>query len=462
MRGNTISLKLQRGRVTQTGSLFQYDYGQRLILLGVDLPSSYEVHFSNSENGSSKTRIGSSEGVDIPDEYLTSGEKIHVWLFLHDGANDGETEYHGIINVTRRATPTDTPPTPVQQDLITQTIAALNAAVEEAEGIAEAIPGTINDALEEAKASGEFDGAPGRDGYTPVKGVDYFDGQDGKDGKDGADGAPGQPGQPGRDGVDGKDGADGKDGQDGAPGEDGYSPTVSVSDIPGGHRVTITDEDGVHTFDVMDGQTPSVPVQDVQVNGTSILSQGVANIPVGSSSDYGVYMVSNSLGINVTNGKLQVVNASSANIKAGSDGYKPVTSNRVNEATFYGLAKAAGNSDQSSSSNAVGVYTEDAKSKISDMLDAPETVNGSTPSINAKPGVRYICGEVSTLTIVAPASGIIDVTFDSGSTPTVLTVTPPTGQTMRWIGDDPTTLEANKHYEINIMDGCNGMVVSWT
>ena len=36
-------------------------------------------------------------------------------------------------------------------------------------------------------------------------------------------------------------------------GADGYSPTITVTDIPGGHRVTITDADGTHTFDVMDG-----------------------------------------------------------------------------------------------------------------------------------------------------------------------------------------------------------------
>ena len=34
-------------------------------------------------------------------------------------------------------------------------------------------------------------GLPGNDGYTPVKGVDYFDGQDGKDGQDGAPGRDG-------------------------------------------------------------------------------------------------------------------------------------------------------------------------------------------------------------------------------------------------------------------------------
>lgn len=78
-----------------------------------------------------------------------------------------------------------------------------------------------NVALEKAKASGAFDGADGEngktpyihngywfidevntgvkaqgiDGYTPRKGVDYFDGTDGKDGKDGMNG---------KDGVDGK------------------------------------------------------------------------------------------------------------------------------------------------------------------------------------------------------------------------------------------------------------------
>lgn len=37
-------------------------------------------------------------------------------------------------------------------------------------------------------------------------------------------------------------------------GKDGYSPTIAVDDIEGGHRVTITDKDGAKKFDVMDGQ----------------------------------------------------------------------------------------------------------------------------------------------------------------------------------------------------------------
>lgn len=34
----------------------------------------------------------------------------------------------------------------------------------------------------------------------------------------------------------------------------GVSPTVGITDIDGGHRVTITDAEGEKTFDVMDGE----------------------------------------------------------------------------------------------------------------------------------------------------------------------------------------------------------------
>ena len=201
-------------------------------------------------------------------------------------------------------------------------------------------------------------------------------------------------------------------------------------------------------------------VQDVQINGTSILNNGVANVPVAGPDTFGVIKQGSGLSVD-TNGKLYANFANSARIKAGTASNYMLTPALQNESAFYGLAKAAG-ADMASSSNPVGTYTENAKSAISQMLDAPETVSGTTPTITAKPGVRYVCGECATLSITAPASGIIDVTFESGSTPTVLTVTPPTGMTMKWIGEDPTALEANKTYEVNIKDGCLGMVVSWT
>lgn len=224
----------------------------------------------------------------------------------------------------------------------------------------------------------------------------------------------------------------------------------------------LTDSGHKHSDYLTSHQT--IPVTNVQLNGTSILNNGVANVPVAGSSTLGVISAKTTDGLFVgTDGDLRVQRASSSEIKSADQAYRPITPYTQHESTFYGLAKAAGDNTQSASSNAVGTYTEDAKSKISDMLNSSISVSGSTPTITAKSGIRYVCGEVSTLTIVTPATGIIDVVFESGSTATVLTVTPPTGMTMKWAnGFDPTSLEANTVYEINIMDGIYGVVGTWT
>lgn len=59
------------------------------------------------------------------------------------------------------------------------------------------------------------DGEPGKDGYTPVKGVDYFDGA------------------PGKDGVDGYTPVKGVDYFDGVDGKDGYTPQKGVDYFDG-------------------------------------------------------------------------------------------------------------------------------------------------------------------------------------------------------------------------------------
>ncbi len=51
----------------------------------------------------------------------------------------------------------------------------------------------------------------------------------------------------------------GEDGE-GRPGADGVSPTVTVTDITGGHRITIIDAINTQSFDVMDGADGVTPV----------------------------------------------------------------------------------------------------------------------------------------------------------------------------------------------------------
>ena len=169
-------------------------------------------------------------------------------------------------------------------------------------------------------------------------------------------------------------------------------------------------------------------------------------------------------------GELIVSNPANNTIKTAGGGWS-ITPQTQHIAVFYGLAKAAGDTTMSSSSNAVGTYTADAKAAIHTMLgidpasiaaqvDIPlvETVSGTTPSITGQPNVRYVCGEVSTLSITPPASGSVDVIFESGSTATTLTV-PNTVKWPAWFDD--TSLEANTTYEILITDGVYGSVMTW-
>lgn len=206
-------------------------------------------------------------------------------------------------------------------------------------------------------------------------------------------------------------------------------------------------------------------ISDVQFNGTSLVRQGVADVPMASASDYGVVRLNQALyGLEIVNGLLQTSPANASHLKQGANGYRPVTPNNMDIAVFYGFAKLAGAS-MATSQNPVGEFTDDAKSKISDMLNAPVSVDTATPSIIGQSGLRYICGECATLSIIAPSSGCIDVVFTSGSTPTVLTVSSAkAGATeIKWAnGFDPSGLNANTTYEINILDGEYGVVGMWT
>ena len=58
----------------------------------------------------------------------------------------------------------------------------------------------------------------------------------------------------GTNGTNGKDGVNGVDGKDGVDGVDGVSPTIVISRFVDGHRVNITDVNGEHSFDVMNGK----------------------------------------------------------------------------------------------------------------------------------------------------------------------------------------------------------------
>lgn len=188
--------------------LWQWDTGRTLA---VDADCS-QVHFSNKVFGRS-IDVDVVDGVAIiPDILLQTDKDLTVWAFVGTAEN-GYTKISKTFKVNRRNKPSDyvfTPPDQTSIEEIKERVdylesmqdpGAIKNAVDDylernpVEVPVQSVNGhtgqvnlTANDvgaisqdnlqdatdkALAQAKASGEFDGAPGADGHTPEYGVDY-------------------------------------------------------------------------------------------------------------------------------------------------------------------------------------------------------------------------------------------------------------------------------------------------
>lgn len=211
---------------------------------------------------------------------------------------------------------------------------------------------------------------------------------------------------------------------------------------------------------------PNAPVQDVQVNGVSVLNGGTANIPIATVSAPGVAKVSSAKGIGIDVDNNLIINPAGATaIKQGTAAFTPIVPIHQAKSVFYGLAKAAGH-DEKNSVEPVGTYTPEAKAAIQAMLGINlssiatqvETVDGAVVTITGQQNTRYMCGEVTSISITPPTAGSIDVFFTSGSTVAVLTL-PSTVKMPEWF--DASALDTNTVYEILITDGVYGSVMTW-
>ena len=127
-----------------------------------------------------------------------------------------------------------------------------------------------------------------------------------------------------------------------------------------------------------------------------------------------------------------------------------------------GMAGAALNGGGSTSADKVsydgttsGLSATNVQGAIDELAVKEVTVTGTDPTITGAENTRYLCGEVLSLSFTPSATGICEVIFTSGSTPTVLTL-PNTVKMPGWF-----TVEANMVYEVNILDGVYGSVMSW-
>lgn len=233
---------------------------------------------------------------------------------------------------------------------------------------------------------------------------------------------------------------------DGEAGDDGFSPTVTITEIEGGHRITITDKSGAHTADVMDGDGGGSGGSAVSPTATVVKSGNTATITITDKNG-----------------------TTTASISDGADGadgvtFTPSVSNEgvISWTNDGGKTNPQSVSIKGPKGDAGDDYVLTAQDKadiaaeVSEML--VETVSGTTPTIAGVANHRYMCGELASLTATFPASGIVDIVFASGTTPTVLDVS----ESIKWPdGFDPTALKADVIYELNVMNGIYGAVGVW-
>ena len=126
MNNYTIARFKSNSLEAQAAKLTQYDYGQSLKIVGLDLPSTFEAHFAASGANETITALGTNNMVAIPNQCLKTYGRVKCYIYLHAGETDGKTCYKIYIPVEPREKPSDIEPTPDQQNIIDQLIEALD------------------------------------------------------------------------------------------------------------------------------------------------------------------------------------------------------------------------------------------------------------------------------------------------------------------------------------------------
>lgn len=106
--------------------LWQYDYGQKLQINGLNLPNVFEVHFFWKGLEEAKVTTGYTKDgvscVDIPNEALKQRRAINVYIYLST-PEEGETVNTVIMSVNKRPIPEEFE-SPEDVDLFHYTLAA--------------------------------------------------------------------------------------------------------------------------------------------------------------------------------------------------------------------------------------------------------------------------------------------------------------------------------------------------
>lgn len=118
----------QRDEEIELEGLWQYDYGQKLQINGLDLPAVFEVHFAYKGLEKAIPQTGYTQDgvsvVDLPNSALAQPKTISAYIYLSD-ASQGETTNKILLYMNKRIAPEGFE-TPEDVDLFHHTLEAVN------------------------------------------------------------------------------------------------------------------------------------------------------------------------------------------------------------------------------------------------------------------------------------------------------------------------------------------------
>ena len=118
----------QRDEEIELEGLWQYDYGQKLQINGLDLPAVFEVHFAYKGLEKAIPQTGYTQDgvsvVDIPNSALAQPKTISAYIYLSD-ASQGETTNKILLYMNKRIAPEGFE-APADVDLFHHTLEAVN------------------------------------------------------------------------------------------------------------------------------------------------------------------------------------------------------------------------------------------------------------------------------------------------------------------------------------------------
>ena len=162
-----------------TDELWQYDFGQKIQVTGIELPDVCEVHFQYDNLTETKTVTGYKQEdaliIDIPNEALTSRGIIKLYIYLVS-SEEGRTVNVAIMHVNRRMKPEGFE-VPEDIDLFHHTLLAANEYMQQtksAKKSAETAADQAESARKSAEASADEAKTSKENAETAVKNAEAF------------------------------------------------------------------------------------------------------------------------------------------------------------------------------------------------------------------------------------------------------------------------------------------------